>query len=123
VSWLRAVLAWFGLALPPWLLPNVIAGAFVASLGTAYVKGRVDASTNCRAAALAAENAQLKRDRDEAISAERHSDNLAAALAAANQKLQQENDAYGKELELRPDIRARMHELMKLDTLRLVHVE
>lgn len=105
MSWLRSILSWFGLALPPWLLPAVIAGAFLAAVGTAYVKGRVDSSANCRAAALEAEIATLKRDRDAALAAEAESDDMAAALATANEKLQQEVDAYAKDLELRPDSR------------------
>lgn len=103
MSWVRSILGWFGLALPPWLLPVAIAGALVASLGAAYVKGRVDSSANCREASLKAEIAQLERDRDAAKEAEADSDNMAAALAAANQKLQDEVDAYVRDLALRPD--------------------
>jgi len=102
---IRSILGWFGLALPSWLLPAVIAGAIIASLGAAYVKGRSDAAANCREAALAAEIAILKRDRDIARSAEAESDSMAAALAAANQKLQDEVDAYARDLALRPDSR------------------
>lgn len=102
---IRSILGWFGLAVPPWLLPVVIVGAFLASVGAAYVKGRVDSTANCREAALQAEIAALERDRDAARSAEAESDDMASALAAANEKLQQEVDAYAKDLELRPDSR------------------
>lgn len=106
MMWLRTALGWLGL--PSWLLPVVLVSACLSALGAAYLKGRMDSAANCREAQLRAELAALQRDRDAAKEAERASDQMAEALAAANQKLQQEVDVYEKSLALRPDARCRL---------------
>lgn len=106
MNWLRKVFAWgagaVGLAVPAWLLPAVLIAAGLSTVGGAYIKGRLDASGNCRAAQLEAELAALKRDRDIAKHAEEFAGQMASELAMQNANLQKQVQDYAEELAKRP---------------------
>ncbi len=106
MKWLGSLFGWLfglvGLALPGWLLPVVLIASVLTALGGAYVKGRLDASSNCREAQVRAELASLKRDRDAALAAEMTSTAMNEAIKKQNAELEGGIAAYEIELSSRP---------------------
>lgn len=106
MKWLRNAFGWafgaVGLALPAWLLPAVLIAAGLSTVGGAYIKGRLDASTNCKAAQLAAELASVRRDLEIAKHAEAFSGQMAREIAIQNANLQKQVQDYEVEIASRP---------------------
>mgnify|MGYP000349511049 CR=1 FL=1 len=99
IGWLLRITATVGL--PSWVLPAVMAGFFMSALGGAYVKGRVDASANCKEAELHQQIATLQADLAAQKLAAEFETNARRYLEEQNRKNEQELMTYETELQNR----------------------
>ena len=86
-----------------WILPAVIATVGLASVGGAYIKGRLDSSANCHEATLQAKIAILNRDAAVQKAADEVAATAMADLQSMNNSMQMELSDYETELKTRPD--------------------